>query len=729
VPAAPSHDELRFTSPLVGFGLCGPFLQECGTGVYSGHPSNVPPRPYLQNPTTCGVTLSFGADIAYYTGDTFHAETPWPATTGCDQLSFNPSLTATPTTTQADTASGIDIDLKVPQTQSPTTPSPSEIRTATVTLPEGFSINPNAADGKLGCSDADTAIGTRNPATCPEFAKVATLSLDIAALPGPIPGAMYLGDPKPGERYRLILTADGFATHVKLVGSVQPDPATGQLTFGFHDLPQQVLQEFKLHFFGSERGALATPTRCGTYPVNSEFVPWDSALPSQQSTSYFTIDSAPAGGPCPDGARPFDPDFLAGSLKTSAAAHSPFSLRIGREDGDQNLTGLTVRTPPGWSATLAGIPYCPAEAIDEASFLGYSGLSEQFSPACPIASRIGTAVAAVGAGTHPLYVSGKVFLAGPYRDSPLSIVVVIPAVSGPYDLGNVVVRAAVDVNPTSAQLTTVSDPLPQILGGIPLRTRSIQVDLDRPGFAQNPTNCEPSAVAATISGAEGAASSRLSQFQVANCVDLPYSPKLSLGFTGGLNRLGHPAIRAILTTTPGEANTRRVSVTLPKGELLDNAHIGTVCTRAAFAANDCPADSLIGRVEAITPQLDQPLTGSAYLRSSARNLPDIAIALSGQVDFELVGHVDSVNARLRTTFDTLPDVSISRFVLQLAGGKKGLLQNSTTLCGTSKTAAVNFTGQNGKLITEKNVLHTSCRTHAARKRHRKSHRAQPMGRG
>ncbi len=723
VPADPSHDGARFKTPLT---------QGCLLCAELGAHSNAPLRPYLQNPTTCGVPLSSGVTVEYYTGNSVHADLPFPTTTGCDSLSFNPSLTAQPTTTQADTASGIDINLKVPQTQSPSTPAPSEIRSSTVTLPVGFSVNPSAADGKVACNAFESAIGlTRGPATCLEFSKIGTLNIDSSALPGPIPGAVYLGEPRPGDRYRIILAADGFGTHVKLAGSVRPDPQTGQLIVSFPELPQSPLSEFDLHIFGSERGLLATPTHCGSYPVVSEFVPWDANLPNQSSTSFFSITSGPNGGPCPDMNRPFDPALDAGTANATAGMHSPFSLKVTRNDGDQNLVGLNVSAPPGFAATLRGIPYCPQAALERLVGADYSGIAEIGSPACPAASQIGTAVAGAGAGTHPLYVDGRVYLAGPYKGAPLSLEAVVPAVSGPYDLGVVAVRAAIFVDPATAEVTTVSDPLPQIVAGIPLRTRSIDVKLDRPDFTLNPTNCDPFSVDAAIFGNQGAVAGRSNHFQVANCGDLSYAPKLTISLTGGVKRRGHPAIHAVLKTRPGEANTRSISVALPKGELLDNAHLGTICTRPAFAGGSCPAGSLLGTATAVTPLLDKPLEGNVYLRSNpAHELPDLVVDLKGQIDVEVAGTIDTVKGgSLRTTFAAVPDAPVSEFTLDLAGGGKGLLQNSTSLCGKARRAEVRMVGQSGAAFNTAARLQTSCGTRARHRSHRdrRHHRAGEVG--
>ena len=407
VPASEDNAARRFVTPMTGSGFC--FEQPGKEGCPAGDPfgsetfakATVPPAPFLQNPTTCGVPLTVTGEIEYYGGRVGKETIPWPETTSCNQASFSPSVTAKPTTGAADTPSGMDADLKVPQTQSPITPSPSELKSAKVTLPEGFSLNPNAADGKLACPDLLSSIGTRLPANCPEFSKIGTLTLDVAALPAPLPGALYLAEPKPGEPYRVLLAASGFATNVKLLGTAETDPVTGQVSLAFKSLPQSPLQEFGLHIFGSERGLLATPTHCGTFKVESEFVPWNTALEVRHTTNLITIDQGPGGSPCPNGARPLSPQLEAGVADPTAGVHSPFTLVLRRNDGEQNLAGVTVTTPRGFAATLAGVPYCPESAIATLQATGYSGRTEQAAPACPAASQIGAAVAGVGAGYPP----------------------------------------------------------------------------------------------------------------------------------------------------------------------------------------------------------------------------------------------------------------------------------------------------------------------------------------
>jgi hypothetical protein len=736
IPADPIHDPLRLNpeenpqgkgETAYSDNLCDEFGAESSTSdpntirkpctqKLPPEPSHSPLIPFLQDPTNCDSVRSSQLEVLSYDGGVTTAEDTWPQMIGCDQLAFNPSLYAQPTTTEADSASGMEVNLSVPQELSPTIPSPTELRSATVTLPEGFSINSNAADGKVACSDAEARFGTQEEGRCPESAKIGSLTIDSSALPGPLPGFVYLGAPLPGDKYRIFLLANGFATHVKLVGTANPDPRTGQLTITFKELPQSPLTVFNLHIFGSERGSLGTPTRCGTYPVSSAFTPWDSSLPVITSTQYFTIDSGPEGAPCPGSTRPFSPSFEAGSASHTPGAHAPFAVEVRRPNGDQNLTGLTVSTPPGFTAKLKGVPYCPQSAIDRLSNPLYSGFAELALSACPPASQVGTAIASAGAGTHPVYVPGKVYLAGPYKGAPLSLLAVIPAVSGPYDLGNVAVRAAIEVDRLTAQVTAVSDPLPQIIEGIPLRTRSIRIDLDRPNFTLNPTNCDGFSVKAKIAGSEGAIAEPAAHFQVANCGTLPFSPKLALRFAGGTRRAKDPALHATLSADPGQANIARVVVVLPHSEFLDNAHIKGPCTAVQFAAEDCPAGSVIGHAIAESPLLEKPLEGPVLIRSSVHRLPDLVIALRGQVRVDLVAKVSSVHERLRASFRALPDVPISRVRLDLLGGQRGLLENSENLCQEPQRARVRLGGQNDKVHIVSVPVGAECQQGHARQR-------------
>ena len=401
------------------------------------------------------------------------------------------------------------------------------------------------------------------------------------------------------------------------------------------------------------------------------------------------------------------PDLGAASSNSAPGSHSPFSVEFSRPDGNQNLSSLSVVAPPGLSGTLRGLSYCTDADIAAAGQSGYSGLEEEAHPSCPATSQIGSSETGAGAGGHPVYLAGKVYLAGPYKGAPLSLVVITPAVSGPYDLGNVVVRAAVEVNPESAQISADSDPLPQIVGGIPLRLRSIRVNLDRPGFALNPTNCSLLSVEGSATGDQGSKADESQHFQVANCQGLRFTPRLVLNLSGATKRDGNPALTATLAAQAGEANIASVSVVLPASELIDNAHIKDPCTKVQFASNTCPISSAIGFAKVETPLLDNPLEGVVYLRSAPENksgLPDVVAALRGQIDINLDGKIESIKGRLRTSFRGIPDAPVTKFTLKLDGGKKGLLVNSTNLCHASLSFLTRLTGQNEAADVERQKL-------------------------
>lgn len=756
VPAHASHDPLRFalgSLASVNARLCdvngvratpnvdeptapptGPSSSVLGCGSFGGGniPSNSPPQPFLEAPTSCGEPVEASMDVLAYDGTETHASTPFPEVTGCDQLSFNPSLAARSTTGATDSPSGLDVELTVPQFQSPTVPSPSEIRGSEMTLPEGFTVNSSAADGKSACTDAQGSFGTTNAAKCPESSKIGTLTIETDLLPGPLPGYLYLGQPLPGNRYRVFLVADGFEVHVKLAGRIEPDPSTGQLKVVFEDLPQTPFEKFSLHIFGAERGALATPTKCGTYEIKTTFTPWAAVLGKRSSRTFFEVTEGPNGEPCPGDTRPFRPGFEAASEGNTAGAHSPFALSLTRRDGDQFLSALSVKTPPGFAATLKGVPYCPEQAIEAMASAGYSGIGELASSTCPPASQVGEVTGGAGAGSRPFHAPGRAFLAGPYKGAPLSLVVVVPAVSGPYDLGNIVVRNALHVDPESAQVSAVSDPLPQIVEGIPLRVRSVLVELNRPNFALNPTNCEPHSVQASFLGDEGASSTSSAHYQVANCARLPFAPKLSLKLKGGTKRTGHPALTGTLKARGGEAGISKLVVALPRSEFLDQSNIGTVCTRVQFAQKSCPAASIYGHATATTPLLEEPLSGPVYLRSSSHLLPDLVMALKGPpsqpIEVVVAGRVDTgPSGGIRTSFETVPDAPVSSFTLRMAGGKKGLLENSTNICRNRQRAQVSATGQNGKRFNQKPKLQVSCKGKAS-KRAKRGNRFDREGR-
>jgi hypothetical protein len=735
VPADPRHDPQRGQE-------CGLVTgTECEEGGLSSGISE--PRPFLTMPTNCTAaspTAEVSADSWQSPGVFQGASASMPATDGCEAVPFEPTLEAQPTTTHADSPSGLDVDLHIPQQEeSPEGVATSDLKDATVTLPAGIKVNPSSAAGLKGCSEAQ--IGYR-PATtaplefspghaeCPDASKLGKVEIDTPLLDHPLPGAVYLAQPNAnpfGSLLALYIVIDDplSGVIVKLAGKVIPDPHTGQLSATFEENPQLPFEDFHLHFFPGAQGALRTPATCATFTTTAALTPWSAPTAPSTPSDQFAVTGPAQGGSCPHSATEEEnaPRFHAGTESPQAGIYSPFSLRLVREDGSQELAAIDTTLPPGLSGKLAGIPYCPPPALAAAS--NHSGAAEQAAPSCPAASQVGSVEVGAGAGPDPFYVTGQAYLAGPYKGAPLSLAIITPALAGPFDLGTVVVRTALYVNPETAQIHAVSDPIPTILQGIPLDVRSVTLKMNRPNFTLNPTSCNELAFSGSALSALGAATPLTERFQLAGCATLPFKPKLALSLKGATHRTGHPALKAVLTMPPGNANIARAQVTLPPSELLDNAHLNNICTKVQFAANQCPASSVYGHARAITPLLDAPLEGPVYLRSAiaGHNLPDLVADLGGQIEVALVGKVDTgKGGGLRNTFEAVPDAPVSKFVLEMQGAGKGLIQNSTNICARPQRAVVAFTAQNGKLSDTEPKVKVSCPKHGKGKHPAKPHR-------
>ena len=408
----------------------------------------------------------------------------------------------------------------------------------------------------------------------------------------------------------------------------------------------------------------------------------------------------------------------------------PLVFKVSREDGTQRLGKIEATLPSGLSAKLAGLATCSEAGIAKARSreVPQMGALEQADPSCPTASQIGVVNAGAGAGPTPYYTQGHAYLAGPYKGAPISIVAIAPAVAGPFDLGTVVVRSAVYLDPATAQGRVVSDPLPQILQGIPLDVRSVAVRAERPGFTLNPTSCAVKSFGGSVVSALGAPAPLSERFQVGGCKSLPYKPKLSVRLFGPIHRGGHPRLKSVFTAKPGEANTAAISFALPSSEFIDQAHFRTICTRVQFAASQCPAGSVYGHIAASSPLLDYQLEGPIYLRSSSHKLPDVIAVLRGPpaqpLEFDLDGRVDSVNGGIRTTFETVPDAPVTKAVVSLQGGKKGLFQNSTNICKGRHRATLRLTAQNGKLFAAEPLIKAQCAAKKGKAKGKKGHRAR-----
>jgi hypothetical protein len=686
------------------------------------------PRPLLTNPTRCDPANPPGMSIlvnSWEHPDAFaESSIVMPPLTGCDLVPFEPRAQVTPTGSHADGPSGLDVEVTIPVGgfESRDGIAQANLDNVAVTLSPGMSFNPSAADGLGACGKDQIQLGSDAPVECPESARIGTAEIETPLFEETLSGAVYLADQ--GEvdgstiGLYLVFESKQRGVLVKVPATVIANPRTGQLVLGVEEIPEIPFSALRLHFAEGPRALLIAPPRCGGYESESELSPWTAADPAQPTpaervsqTTGYSISRGPAGGPCPDGA--LEPQLSAGTEDAAAGRASPLLFRLSRDDGTQRFSGLSLTTPPGLTAHLRGIPYCPDAALASIPSAEGSGRAEIDDPACPAASRIGVASLGVGAGPSPLFLdTGRVYLAGPYRGAPLSAALVVPAVIGPLDLGNVVLREALDVDPTTAQVTFRSDPLPRILHGILLDVREVRIDLNRPGLTHNPTDCDPLSIGAEVSG-DGTASASVSRrFQATGCEHLPFKPKLRLGLTGATERNGHPAMTATLTQAAGQANVGSLSLTLPRSELLAQEHIRDVCARAQFAEHACPDRSIYGHAEVETPLMEQPLSGPVYLRASDHKLPDLVLALTGPpsrpIEIDLVGRVDSVNGRIRNTFEALPDAPISRVVLKMQGGRKGLLANSRDLCAKRSRATVRLIGQNGKRADRLPVVRSQC---------------------
>jgi hypothetical protein len=743
-PGDPRHDNAR--------GWNCVYLEEAGP---CQRPADLGEDAFLRMPVACADPLDFGlsvepwntpigsqVDSTVFTGNRLQA---------CNQVPFDPSIESAPTSKLAETPSGLDFRLKMPNSgllnkEGIAEGEPEKVE---VTLPEGMTINPSEGEGLVGCSPGDYAretVDSRPGEGCPDASKVGTIDISTPLLEEEAHGALYVATPydnPSGGLIALYLVAriPDRGIVIKQAGQVDADPSTGQLTTTFDDIPQLPFDAFKLHFKEGGRAPLATPPACGSYDVVARFTPWSAQDPNNPApdeivtrTSTFTVERGVDGGACPNGGTPpFHPGLLAGTINNAAGHYSPFNVRLTRNDGEQEFTNFSIKLPPGVVGKLAGIPFCSDVAIAAAKArTGPNGGAEELaSPSCPAASEIGHTLVGAGVGSLLTYVPGKLYLAGPYNGSPLSIVSITAAKVGPFDLGTVVLREALRINPETAEVfvdATNSDPIPHIIQGIPVHARDIRVYVDRPDFVLNPTSCEPTSTASTVLGsgldfgsaADDEPVTVTSPFQAADCANLGFKPKLELSLRGKTNRGGNPALKAVLRPRVGDANATRISVGLPHSEFLDQGHIRTICTRVQFKAgagngSQCPAGAVYGHAKAWTPLFDEPLEGPIFLRSSEHPLPDLVLALHGLVDIQAVGRIDSANGGIRNTFDFVPDAPITKVVVNLQGGKKSLLQNSTNICRGKHKATVKMEGHNGKLHNFQAPLRPKCpKKHAKR---------------
>jgi hypothetical protein len=670
---------------------------------------------YLTLPSTCEVPLSFHLAAGSWQQPTpvQRSWTSGAALSECASLPFNPIPTGRLSTDRTSSPSGYDFTLDGTSAPllNPVSRASSQAKRAVVRLPEGMTVNPSVASGLGTCSEAQFAVETIDSppgAGCPNDSKVGELTIESPLIEGQIEGSMFFATPRTnrfGTLIALYMVAKEPARGilVKVAGRVDSDPATGRLTATFDDLPQLPYSHFNVHFREGQRSPLATPATCGTYATEVETSPWlDPGLTLHQS-SPFALSAGVGGGPCPAFLAPFAPRSFGGTANANASSYTSFSLQLTRADGEQEITSYSATLPPGLLGRIAGVPFCPEAEIAAAK--RQSGAESAAAPACPAASLIGHTLTGYGVGQTLAYVPGTLYLAGPYHGSPLSVVAIDSAKVGPFDLGTVVIRSAIRVDRRTAQVaidSAGSDPIPHILEGFPLRLRDIRIEIDRPQFMVNPTNCDPFALTSTLTGSGGrfddpaddSSAAASSPFQVSNCSALGFAPRLAIALKGSHRHGDFPALKATVTPRQGEANIAKATVTLPPKLFLAQEHLDTVCTQRQFAAHNCPKTSVYGTATAITPLMEEPLTGPVYLRSSTNPLPDLVAALSGRgIEVDVLGRIDSYKGGLRTRYDVLPDAPLSKFTMSLRGGDHSLIVNAIDTCAVPQVATAKFTAQ------------------------------------
>jgi hypothetical protein len=725
-PGDSRHDAAR------GWGCLRPSQVE----LLGGCPAPTTSESYLTLPTSCDAPLESSVEADSWSTPLRAAEVAAPlfytvrddggralTQEGCDRLPFRPAMTVAPDTQTGSAPTGVKVDVKVPQdtTLSSSGFAEAAVRDTTVALPEGMQVNPASANGLEACSEAQVGFTGVDPAGtnlftatlpeafCPDGAKVGTVHIKTPLLPHELEGGVYLATQTAnpfGSLIAMYIVAQDpeSGVLVKLAGEVAVDEHTGRLTSTFKNTPELPFEELKLELFGGSTGPLSTPSHCGTYETVATMGPW-SGTAAVQSSSSFRIVSGPRGTPCA-APLPFAPSLTAGSTNVQAAAFTPFTTTLSREDGDQNLAALQLHMPEGLLGKLSSVTTCPEPQASAGT--------------CPAASLIGHTVVGVGLGSSPYTISGgQVFITGPYKGAPYGLSIAEPAKAGPFDLGSgpcdcVVVRAKIEVDPHSSALTITSDPLPTRLQGIPIQLKHANVTVDRPGFTFNPTNCSQMPITATISGEEGANAPASVPFEVANCGALAFKPTFSVSTQGKTSKLGGASIHVKVTSGNGQANIAKVRASLPKQLVSRLTTLQKACLDRVFALNpaSCPAGSVVGTATAITPVLRGPLKGPAFLVSHAgRSFPDLVIVLQGEgITLDLVGNTDIKHGITSSTFAAVPDAPVSTFDLVLPEGPHSVLAANLpekahrSMCGQRLAMPTTITGQNGAVLQQTTKL-------------------------
>jgi uncharacterized repeat protein (TIGR01451 family) len=772
VPALASHNLLRNTA--CEFEQCWRAVPKPGSNeeyesvpVGSGEPSTAPAVPFLSNATGCtGSTLPVTLRVDTWENRELPGESEPSATwnvgplTGCERLEFNPGISVAATSLQAETPTGVNVGVSLPQSyENPVALATADLQNAVVTLPEGMTVNPSAGEGLGACTEAQfkaETLETTSGAGCPNDSSLGTVTIHTPVLTEEAKGSVFLATPAPfGETGHnpfnsllaiyVVARIPNRGIVVKLQGQVTPNPVTGQLVTTFTENPQLPFDKFTLSFRPGLAAPLVTPSACGNnFTAQAQFTSW--AQPQQLVSALsppFPIEQGVGGGECPSGeVPPLNPQIRAGSYSAAAGSYSPFYLELVRRDGEQEITGFSTTMPPGLTGNLTGIPFCPEADIEAARRV--TGREELEHPSCPAASEIGHTLVGAGVGPVLAQTPGKIYLAGPYHGAPFSVISITSATVGPFDLGTVVIRFPLQINHTTAQAevqTSPTEPIPHIIKGIIVHVRDIRVYIDRPNFTINPTSCEPMNISATVTGAGANPANPADQnpvnvgehFQVADCQNLAFKPKFKVSTSGHTSRADGASLTTTLTYPSAplgtQANIAKVKVQLPKKLPSRLSTLQKACPAAAFDANpaSCPAASRVGVARATTPIIPEPLTGPAYFVShGGEAFPDLIVVLQGYgVTVDLVGStfINEKTSITTSTFKTVPDVPVGTFELTLPQGPYSALAAHGDLCESKLAMPTEFVAQDGTTITQSTpIAVTGCPKHKAKKATHRSRR-------
>jgi hypothetical protein len=682
---------------------------------------------FLTLPSVCGTQTSYLHADSYQSPGQFKeyqtvsGEPPKTVSVSdCKEVPFKPELAvhAAEGQSQSDRPDAATVEVKVPQSTGAAAINSSTVRDARVTLPEGMTLNPAVANGLEACTDAQFGKGTANPVTCPPGSMIGAVTIETPDLPAKsLVGSVYVGqptsaNPESGNEYRIFIDAEAlrYGVAVRLEGHVSANASTGRLTTAVLENPQVPFSDFILTFNGPH-APLANPLSCVPATTNSSLTPY-SGNPAAEPFIAFPVDFDGKGGACP-APLPFALTQSATTSPATGGANTSFNFGLARGEGQQYLSKITTVLPPGLVGKVPSVTLCGEPQAERGE--------------CISASQIGTAAVTLGSGPTPLALSGTAYLTGSYGGAPYGLSVVVPAEKiGPFDYGRIVTRATINVDPLTARIVVTSQ-LPTIVGGAPLRLRTLNVNVNRPNFTINPTNCSAFTTATTLTSTFGTTQSLSTPFQATGCGALAFSPKFRASTNAKTSR-AKGAILVVKVAYPAaaQANIKSVFVALPKQLPSRLSTLNNACPEATFNANPsaCPPLSSVGTVTVTTPVLPGKLTGPAmFVSHGGASFPDLDIVLKGDgVTVILVGNTFIGKGITTSNYASVPDVPISSFEVRLPAGKDSVLTAVGSLCKKPLLMPTTITAQNGKTIKQRTRISVSGCPRKHKRRHHKRRR-------